>query len=169
MNADTYRSMIDYTYWAHRRVWDCIVKLSDEQYYRPSDYSMGSVHEQVVHTMTSEWLWLQRVRGEAPPAAFESAADYPTRDAVRARWDEVEAAWRAFGDALTDDQLQQTIRFTSVTGSKTRTHPVWEGVTQILNHATDHRAQILALIHQLGGETVAQDFIFYRWGESLQL
>ncbi len=164
MNAAHYRRLIDYSYWAHRRVWDCIMKLSDEQFTRPSDYSIGSLHAQVVHTLSSEDLWLRRVRGEAPTPAFESTDTYPTRAAIRARWDEVEAAWRAFGAALTDDQLEQPFTFRSITGNKVRTQFVWEGVTQILNHATDHRAQILALIHQVGGATVEQDFIFYVWG-----
>jgi uncharacterized damage-inducible protein DinB len=31
----------------------------------------------------------------------------------------------------------------------------------VINHGTDHRAQILAMLNQLGGETVEQDLIFY--------
>ncbi len=164
MNAAHYRRLIDYSYWAHRRVWDCLMQLSDEQFTRPSDYSIGSLHAQVVHTMSSEDLWLRRLRNEAPKPAFESPDAYPTRAAIRARWDEVEAEWRAFGETLTDDLLEQTFTFRSITEDKLKTQFIWEGVTQILNHATDHRAQILALIHQVGGATLEQDFIFYVWG-----
>ncbi len=34
---------------------------------------------------------------------------------------------------------------------------------QVINHGTDHWAQTLALIHQVGGQTLEQDFIFYAW------
>jgi uncharacterized damage-inducible protein DinB len=34
----------------------------------------------------------------------------------------------------------------------------------IITHAVDHRAQILAGIHRLGGETVMQDLIRFVWG-----
>ena len=121
MNAAHYRRLIDYSYWAHRRVWDCLMQLSDEQFTRPADYSIGSLHAQVVHTLSSEDLWLRRLRNEAPTPAFERTDAYPTRAAIRARWDEVEAEWRAFGAALTDDQLEQTFTFRSITGDQIRT------------------------------------------------
>ena len=162
MNAAYFRRMIDYTYWEHRQVWSCIAELSDEQFRRPFDYSIGSVYEQVVHTMGAEWLWLQRVRGEQTDP-FLSPADFPTREKVRVRWDQVEAGWREFVGALTDDQLEQTIEYVSVNGVVKRSQPLWEGLAQLVNHATDHRAQTLALIHQVGGKTLAQDFIFYTW------
>jgi len=162
MNAAYFRRMIDYTYWEHHQVWGYVLALTDEQYHRPSDYSVGSVHEQIVHTMGAEWLWLQRVRGETPDP-FLKAADFADRNAVQARWNEIETGWRAFAAALRDETLEQPISYTSINGNTRREQPLWEGLAQIVNHATDHRAQILALIHQLGGETGAQDFIFFTW------
>ena len=162
MNSAYFRRMIDYTYWAHRQVWGCIIELSDEQYTRPCDYSVGSAHEQVVHTMGAEWLWLQRVRGVAPDP-FLQPEDYPTRHNVRVRWDQVEEGWRAFARELSDDQLDRVIEYISINGNTKRTQPLWEGLAQIINHATDHRAQTLALIHAVGGRTIAQDFVFYTW------
>ena len=38
---------------------------------------------------------------------------------------------------------------------------VAEGLLQVCNHATDHRAQTLAAIHSHGGETVEQDLLIY--------
>jgi uncharacterized damage-inducible protein DinB len=167
MNAAYSRRMIDYTYWAHRRVWEKVMRLSDEQFTRPCDYSVGSVHQQVVHTMSAERLWLARVQGNSPAAYLESTEAYPTRDAVRAEWDRIEVGWRAFAEALTDSQLEQTITYTSINGNTRRTQVLWEGLAQIINHATDHRAQILFLLHQLGGTTDAQDFVFYSWEHPL--
>ena len=162
MNAVYFRRMIDYTYWANRKLWGCVAELSDEQFKRPCDYSIGSVHQQVVHMMDTEWLWLRRVRGEQPEAVL-SLEGYPTREKVRARWNEIEAGWREFVAGLTDQQLEQTIEYTSVNGVVKRSQPLWEGLAQLVNHATDHRAQTLAVIHQVGGATLAQDFIFYSW------
>lgn len=162
MNAAYFRRMFDYTYWAHRQVWACITELNDEQYNRPCDYSVGSVHEQVVHTMGAELLWLQRVCRVAPDP-FLSATDFPDRDAVRARWDQIEADWGAFAAGLQDEHLAENIEYVSISGNTRRVQPLWEGLTQIINHATDHRAQTLALIHQVGGRTIEQDFVFYSW------
>lgn len=38
---------------------------------------------------------------------------------------------------------------------------VWQVLIHVINHATDHRAQILRSLHDLGIETPPQDFIFY--------
>ena len=38
---------------------------------------------------------------------------------------------------------------------------VAEGLLQICNHATDHRAQALAAIHSHGGETTEQDLLIH--------
>lgn len=162
MNAAYFQGMIDYTYWAHHLIWECVLDLSEEQYRRPCNYSVGSVHEQVVHTMGAEWLWLQRLRGEQPDP-FLQPGDFPTRGDVRARWDTVETEWRAFRDGLTDERLAQNIIYTSIHGNKRREQPLWEGLAQIINHGTDHRAQTLSLIHQVGGRTLEQDFILYAW------
>ena len=166
MNTACFRRMIDYSYWAHRQVWGCVTELSDEQFTRPCDYSIGSVHEQVVHTMGAEWLWLQRVQGVTPDP-FLSPDDYPTRESIRARWDQVEAGWRDFVAALRDDQLDQPMVYTSIHGQTRREQPLWEGLMQIINHATDHRAQTLAVIHQVGGRTLEQDFILFTWEHPL--
>lgn len=166
MNAAYFRRMIDYTFWAHRQVWGCVAELNDEQFNRPCDYSVGSVREQVVHTMGAERLWLQRVRGEVPDP-FLQAEDFPTRDSIRARWDQVEAGWREYAAVLTDDQLDGVLVYTSINGNARREQILWEGLAQIINHATDHRAQILSLIHQVGGRTLAQDYIFYTWENPL--
>ena len=162
MTANHYRRLFDYNYWAHRRVWGCIVALSDEQFYRPCDYSIGSLREQIAHTMGAEWLFLQRVQGTSP-SSIPSAETHPTRESIRAYWDTLETDWRAYLDGLRDEQLDGKITYTSLNGKVQRTQPLWELLTQILNHSTDHRAQTLALIHQLGGETLEQDFIFYTW------
>jgi uncharacterized damage-inducible protein DinB len=164
MTAEHYRKLINYNYWAHQRVWECVLKLSEEQFKRPCDYSIGSVHDQIVHTMAAEWLWLQRLNGTSPESLFDSA-DYPTRESIRAKWDTVEADWRAFMDALRDDQLEETLHYTSISGRAPRQNAIWQVLSHILNHSTDHRSQTLAVIHQVGGETIAQDLIFYAWNE----
>ena len=63
MNAERFRKLFDYNYWAHRRVWECVESLSESQFVQPCDYSVGSIHDQEVHTMSAEWLWLSRING----------------------------------------------------------------------------------------------------------
>ena len=163
MNADYFRRLIDYTFWANSKVWECVDTLTEAQFNQPSDYSIGSVQQQVVHQMNVERLWFTRIVGE-PATAHLEAADYPTRPVIRQKWDEVEAAWRDYMPTLKDSDLEVQITFTSITTQRQSACLRWEGLMQTINHSTDHRAQILSLIHQVGGQkTVPQDFIYYVW------
>lgn len=162
MNAQYFRRLFDYNYWAHRRVWSCVVQLSEEQFSQPSDYSVGSVHEQLVHTMEAEWLWLTRVLGNSVPR-LAPASEYPTRHAIRARWDFIETEWRAYVSVLKDDDLSKLVEFESISDHTQRRMILWEALAHLLNHGTDHRAQTLARIHQVGGKTIEQDIAFYAW------
>lgn len=38
---------------------------------------------------------------------------------------------------------------------------VWQVLLHVVNHGTDHRAQILRLLNDLGVKTGPQDYIFY--------
>lgn len=164
MTIEHFKELFEYHYWANDRVWDCISKLSDGQFSRPCDYSVGSLHEQLVHMMSAEDLWYQRIIG-ASPQQLESTANYPTRDLIAQKWNAIKHAWLTYFDTLSADQLDEVIEFKSITYGTILTCKRWQGISQTLNHATDHRAQILSLIHQVGGETIAQDYIYYVWEE----
>ncbi len=44
---------------------------------------------------------------------------------------------------------------------------VWQVLLHVINHGTDHRAQILRLLNDLGVETTYQDYIFYVYGHPM--
>lgn len=159
MNADTIQMLYDYNYWAHHLVWKCITPLTDEQFATNTGYSWGSVHSQLVHTMSAEWMWFERIKGQSPSAMF-SPEDFPTREAIRTRWDALEAEVRGYIDSLTDDALLHTFEYATTSGNRYQGN-LLETLLHVVNHGTDHRAQMLAMIHHLGGKTVEQDLVFY--------
>ena len=96
MKLDYLKTMIDYNYAEHRKVWaNCIMQLTEEQFTRDTGYSHGSIHADVVHVMSGEWWWISRAQGQSPQANYKTA-DFPTRESIRARWDEIEAEVRGF-------------------------------------------------------------------------
>ncbi len=42
MNADYYRRLFDYTFWANKKMWECVEALTEAQFNQPSDYWGGS-------------------------------------------------------------------------------------------------------------------------------
>jgi uncharacterized damage-inducible protein DinB len=159
MNASYFRMLFDYTYWAHRKVWVCIEALTEAQFTQPVDYAFGSIRGQVVHTMGAERIWLSRLNGSSPTAML-AESDYPTRADVRAAWDEIEADVRAHVNALNDDALLTNIVYRTMKGIEQR-QPVYQLLAHLANHGTDHRAQTLSMLYQLGAPTVEQDLLLY--------
>jgi uncharacterized damage-inducible protein DinB len=133
--------------------------LTDEQFTRDIGYSWRSIHGQVVHTMNAEWLWFSRIQAASPTSLFNNE-DYPTREAVRAKWDAIEADVRAYLATLEDSHLTQIIQYQTTSGQPFA-QPLWEILAHLANHGTDHRAQILAMLYQLGAPTLGQDMIGY--------
>lgn len=61
---------------------------------------------------------------------------------------------REYLAGLTDEDLQADFEHMKV----------WQVLLHVANHGTDHRAQLLSLLNQLGMVTFPQDFIFHVWG-----
>lgn len=156
--TDLVHQHIDYNYWAHRRIWDYVMQLNDAQFMKPLDYSQGSIHNQIVHTIWAEDVWLSRILGRDNPVY--TATDYPNRAAIRARWDDIEQAMRQTIATMDDDALSRVVTYANSKGQIFE-QTVLQILLHLVNHGTDHRAQTLAMMHTLGAETIDQDLIAY--------
>lgn len=158
MNADAFRHFYNYHFSENRKVWEHVAALTFEQFTQPIGYSRGSIREQVVHLLDVEDVWFSELRGAQPAEPLSETVTADDRDAIRARWDKVEQNIHLYLADLQDEQLF----------SKPITDPeedknliVWQVLLHIVNHATDHRAQLLRALHDLDIETKSQDYIFY--------
>ena len=158
MNADNFRALFDYHFRLNRVIWSySIVPLTEEQFLQPSDYSIGSVHNQLVHMLNVDNAWFSDLRGETLVEDLERDSQH-SREEIRALWDELEGKIREYLATLTDDMLDQVLL-------EADPYPLWQVLLHVVNHGTDHRAQLLAQLHQVGGKTLPQDYVFYLNGE----
>jgi uncharacterized damage-inducible protein DinB len=156
MNANAFRHFYDYHFAENRKVWDSYVApLPDAQFTQAVNYSHGSVRDQIVHLISVDDTWFSGLRGVAIPEPL-TAADFPERASVRARWDAVEKNMRDYLAALRDEQL-----FDRPLEGEDKDLIVWQVLLHVVNHGTDHRAQLLRLLNDLGVKTTSQDYIFY--------
>lgn len=154
--ASAFRSLIDYNYELYRKVWDSIMHLTDEQFLQEIDYSHGSVRNQIVHVAVVDARWLKGLQEYPEARAFNlNPLDYPTREATRIVWDTTTAEITDYVSLLDDSDLERIPR--GMGG------PVWQILAHMVNHGTDHRAQILRALHDFGAPTFDQDLIFYWW------
>lgn len=160
MNVEHFQRLIEYMIWADRRLWDSLNTLPDEYISNPIDYSIGSLHEQMVHQMEVQWMWLERIKGVST-GNLPTVMDYPTRHAIAERWSRIQDAWLNYAASLEDDDLLTTITYQRMRDQSLVELRLTDILAHVVNHATDHRAQMLALIGSYGGPTFEQDYIFY--------
>ncbi|GAB4554954.1 MAG: hypothetical protein OHK0023_25690 [Anaerolineae bacterium] len=158
MNADYFRSLFDYSYWANHKLLACVAVLTDEQYHHRFDYAMESVHGTLAHMMAAEDLWLARLQGVSPRSLPPESAF--TRQHLPATWASVEAKWRAYLANLSDAAVGQKVVYHRTNGEP-RERYLWEILGHVANHGTDHRAQTLFMLKQLGAPTFEQDALIY--------
>lgn len=157
MNANAFRHFYDYHFAENRKIWESVTQLSHEQFTQHVDYSYGSVRDQIVHLLSCDEVWFSELRGVEPSQPFP-AADVDDRSLIRAHWDHVEKSMRDYLEELRDDMLfEKPIE----EPEEDKVLTVWQVLLHVANHGTDHRAQLLRVLNDLGVETTSQDYIFY--------
>ncbi len=150
----------------HRRLWASIEQLSDEQFVQEVPYSIGSVRNHMVHLASVDQRWLSRVARLPLPDRLRYE-DYPTKAAARDVWEEAQALVRGVLATLNEVHLTRTLTFDIQRPASplpiTATVAVWQVLLHVLNHNTDHRAQVLRLLHDFGAPTFEQDWIIHWW------
>lgn len=158
MNANAFRHFYDYHFTENRKMWDSyITSLSQAQFTQAVGYSHGSVRDQIVHLMSVDELWFCELQNVAPSDPLPPAT-VDDRTLIRAHWDKVEQGMRDYLAALRDDGLfDKPIK----EPEEDKDLSVWHVLLHVANHGTDHRAQLLRLLNDLGVKTTSQDYIFY--------
>ncbi len=157
MNADAFRHFYEYHFTLNRKLWDThITSLPQEQFTQPVSYSHGSVRNQIVHLMSADDYWFSGLRGVRRPEPL-NPADFDDRNTIRAEWDTIEQRMRHYLATVRDDMLFGR----PFTDGEDGDLPLWMALLHVVNHGTDHRAQILRLLNDLGLDTGPQDYIFY--------
>lgn len=159
MNAAAFRYLYDYHFDANRKIWDTYFpQLSDEQFGQAVDYSHGSVRDQFVHIMDADEAWFSDLRGFRP-AETPQSTDMTDRDQLWAHRATVDQHMRDYLETVQDDELLGK----PFTEGEDKDLILWQILLHVVNHGTDHRAQILRTLNDLGVETSWQDFIFYAY------
>ena len=160
MDVQTLRNLVEYTQTANHKVWACIDELNEDQFLQAHDYSVGGIYDQTFHMMASDWYMPNLDGVVAGTAKAPKKEDYTTWASIKAGWTKIDAEINAALDAMTDADLQE-IKRTPVHKDLALHTPCWEMWMSYVNHNTNHRAQVLARLHQLGAKTVEQGYFFY--------
>jgi uncharacterized damage-inducible protein DinB len=157
MNADAFRHYYEYHFAENRKIWDeYITSLPDALFTQEDHYSRGSVRNQIVHLMSVDQTWFCQLRGVEIPDSL-NPDDFGDRNTLRAYWDTIEQEMRAYLANLRDEMLPVK----PFAEGEDKDLITWQVLLHVVNHGTDHRAQLLRLLNDLGVKTGPQDYIFY--------
>lgn len=157
MNVQAFRHFYGYHFSENRNIWEqCVSQLSQERFTQGAKYSHGSIRDQIVHLVSVDDTWFSGLRGVEIPEALDPA-DFNDRSKLRAHWDAVEQTMRAYLENLQDEALTQK----PFPDGEDKDLITWQVLLHVVNHGTDHRAQLLRALNDLGVKTTSQDYIFY--------
>ena len=157
MNAHAFRHFYDYHFTENRNIWNTYVTaLFQEQFTQHADYSVGSVRNHIVHLMSVDATWFSGLCSVEIPQPH-NPADFDDLTIIRAHWDTVEHHMREYLATLRDDMLCEK----PFADGEDKDLLLWQVLLHVGNHGTDHRAQLLRLLNDLGVKTAPQDYIFY--------
>jgi uncharacterized damage-inducible protein DinB len=164
MNAQAFRHLYGYHFTENRKLWEvCTGSLSRAQLSQPASYSHGSIWNQIVHLISVEDTWFCGLRGVDIPEPLDPDA-FEDLYQMRAYWDAVEKDMHAYLAGLQDETLFQK----PFADGEDQDLIVWQVLLHVVNHGTDHRAQVLRSLSDLGVKTDSQDYIFYAYDHGIK-
>ncbi|MEZ4677773.1 MAG: DinB family protein [Caldilineaceae bacterium] len=148
--------MFEYNYALYDQVWESVMNLTDEQFTQDAPYAHGSVCDQLIHVAVVDTRWIRGLNGDPDARTYTvDASAYPTRSAAHTFFQEAATNAKAYVAKLDEAALEAEKPGIPM--------PQWQVLLHVANHGTDHRAQILRSLHDLGAPTFPQDLIIYLW------
>ena len=159
MEPEPLKDIFNFHYWARDRLLAGVTQLTVAQYTQPMAGGWGSVHDTLVHMVEAEEVWLARIGGHSP-TGLVGAADTPTFEVMQERWEASAAAMTAYLRDSDTAELDRKVHYTNTQGQPFST-PVWQILLHVLNHATEHRAQVSTMLAALAISHPGMDMITF--------
>jgi uncharacterized damage-inducible protein DinB len=158
MTAAETRTHIRYSGWASRRLLDVTTTLREEERTRPMNVSHESIQGTLGHIYFADRIWYKRA--VEPDLPMPLMPELVTLEAITVDWPNLQKKWEAWADSLADADLDRIMTYRMLNGSPGES-PASHVVLHLVNHATLHRGQVVAMLRQLGVKPPATDLIFY--------
>lgn len=157
--SELFLTHFDYTLWATSKLLDAAGRLNADELSRDMQVSHTSLLGTLQHIYYADRIWLARLEGRVL-ASFADPAPGPGLDALKEHWPPVIKGLRDFVEHAPTELLDRELAFTRLNGDLQRvTH--WKVLLHIVNHATLHRGQVMAMLRQLGHVPPGTDYLFF--------
>ncbi len=152
--------LFEYNQWAKGRLVASLEAMRHEDLEKDLHSSHGGILGTLLHMVSAEGIWTSRLAGE-PVVPLRESETKNLVDIGR-KWDEFDLRLSHLIIGSTEEELQSAMDYEDSKGNR-YSHPRIWGLSQLFNHMTYHRGQIVAMQRQLGYKPVNTDLIgFYR-------
>jgi uncharacterized damage-inducible protein DinB len=159
MNIQDIHLLYEYNYWANKRILAASANVTHEQFTAPASFPYGGLHGTLLHTLDTEWGW-RTLFQKIEDASELLPTDYTTLATIEIRWQEEEAAMRAYLATLHDEDMESHLRYT-IDGGLQRDRILWHALLHVVNHGTQHRSEAAALLTDYGRSPGDLDFTVF--------
>lgn len=159
MNKQDIVILYKYNQWANAKILNAAVPVTPEQFIASASFPHGGLRGTLVHALFAEWIWRKRWEGTSSTTRFKPE-EFPTIESLRTRWLEEEGQLMKFVDTVTDENLINTFHYTNTVGEPF-TRVLWQAMTHVVNHGTQHRTEAAAMLTDLGHSPGDIDMIYF--------
>lgn len=148
--------LCNHNVWANQRLFDACEGLSDAQLDAAIVGTFGSIQSTLMHIVGAQERIATVLTGTGSVSVNRDGGPFPGLAELRERA-------RTSGEALAGvaARAQSGASVTTTWRGEAYTLPVWMLLAQAITHATEHRAQISAILTQLGIEPPGMDVWTY--------
>jgi uncharacterized damage-inducible protein DinB len=159
VNAEYFRTLFDYNYWARDRILDAMRDMSDVEYARENGFTYGSIRGILTHCLDAEHVWRSRLEGQQGGGISQTATVTPVL--LAACWRDEEVKMRTYLARLTDEDLASDVLWRNRDGSEERLPNRWLTLAHVVNHSTQHRSEAAEALTMAGRSPGNLDLGFY--------
>lgn len=159
MNKYDIQTLYRYNQWANAKIINAASNLTTEQFIAPDEYPHGGLRGTLTHLLFAEWIWRKRWEGESPTIRLVPEY-FPTFESLKLRWSAEEAELMKFVEQVDDRRLNLPFQYFSTEGVKYE-NILWESMMHVVNHGTQHRSEVAAMLTKLGHSPGDIDMILF--------
>lgn len=144
--------MFRHNAWANQRLFDACEGLTDDQLDATVVGTYDSIRKTLMHIAGAQERYVAALAESGPITVIREREPFPGVAELR-------DAARTSSEALIEfaTQAQSGATITTTWRGLEHTLPVWLLLVQAINHATEHRAQVAAILTQQGIEPPSMD------------
>lgn len=149
----------DYTIWATEKILDSVHQLNEEELNRDLNVSHTSVLDTLRHIYYADRVWLARLSGKEV-TSFADEGDGPDLTELSAVWPSLLKDFRDYIEGLTEHANQEPFSYRNLQGLE-MTLRRWQAILHVVNHASIHRGQVVAMLRQLDKHPPSTDLVYF--------